>query len=266
MISTIGIIGLGFVGGAILKSFQIKGINVEGYDKYKNGGIGNFENMYQKDFLFLCLPTPYNNLNNKYDLSSIEDTCKLLKNHKFQGIIIIKSTVEPETTNLLSEKYYSKIIHNPEFLSAATAFEDFHHQTHIVLGKGTNISNIELQTLKNFYLYYYPEAEISLVTSKESESMKIFVNSFYATKIQFFNELYLVCQENSCDYKVIKNLMLKNKWINPMHTQVPGSDGLLSYGGACFPKDTQALLEYMKRKKSRHQVLQAVLDERNTMR
>lgn len=265
MNSLIGIIGLGFVGGSILKSFQMKGINVEGYDKYKNGGIGNFENMYQKDFLFLCLPTLYNNELKKYDLSSIEETCKLLEN-KYSGIVIIKSTVEPETTYMLSKKYHLKIIHNPEFLSAATAFEDFHHQTHIVLGTGTNISNTELQTLKNFYLYYYPEAEISLVTSNESESMKIFVNSFYATKIQFFNELYLVCQENSCDYNVIKNLMLKNKWINPMHTKVPGSDGSLSYGGACFPKDTQALLEYMKRKKSRHQVLQAVVNERNDMR
>ena len=265
MNSSIGIIGLGFVGGSILKSFQIKGINVEGYDKYKNGGIGKFENMYQKEFLFLCLPTLYNNELKKYDLSSIEETCKLLEN-KYSGIVIIKSTVEPETTYMLSEKYHLKIIHNPEFLSAATAFEDFHNQTHIVLGTGPNISNTELQTLKNFYLSHYPEAEISLVTSNESESMKIFVNSFYATKIQFFNELYLVCQENSCDYNVIKNLMLKNKWINPMHTQVPGSDGSLSYGGACFPKDTQALLEYMKRKKSRHQVLQAVVDEREEMR
>ena len=36
--------------------------------------------------------------------------------------------------------------------------------------------------------------------------------------------------------------MLKNDWINPMHTKVPGTDGKLSYGGMCFPKDTKALI------------------------
>ncbi len=39
------------------------------------------------------------------------------------------------------------------------------------------------------------------------------------------------------------DLMLKNNWINPMHTKVPGNDGQLSYGGKCFPKDTKALVK-----------------------
>ena len=264
--STIGIIGLGFVGGAILESFQLKDIVVEGYDKFKNGGIGTIENMYTKDYLFLCLPTLYNSTQKEYDLRPIHEICSCLQIHNFMGGVIIKSTVEPETTIFLSKKYGLKITHNPEFLSTATAFSDFHHQTHIVLGKGPNVSTIELEELRDFYSLHYPTAEISLVTSNESESMKIFVNSFYAAKIQFFNELYLLCQKNSCDYTLIKNMMLKNKWINPMHTQVPGTDGLLSYGGACFPKDTNALLEYMKKKNSSHAVLQAVIGERNSMR
>ena len=41
--------------------------------------------------------------------------------------------------------------------------------------------------------------------------------------------------------------MLKNGWINHMHTEVPGQDGKLGFGGACFPKDTAALLADMKR-------------------
>ena len=44
--------------------------------------------------------------------------------------------------------------------------------------------------------------------------------------------------------------MLKNGWINPMHTTVPGPDGQLSYGGFCFPKDTNALLQFMKTENS----------------
>ena len=39
----VSIIGLGFVGSAMYKSFELKGVkNLSGYDKYKNGGIGSF--------------------------------------------------------------------------------------------------------------------------------------------------------------------------------------------------------------------------------
>ena len=60
--------------------------------------------------------------------------------------------------------------------------------------------------------------------------------------------------------------MLKNNWINPMHTNVPGPDGLLSYGGLCFPKDTNALCSFMKKMNSPHKVLESVIIERNEMR
>ena len=96
--------------------------------------------------------------------------------------------------------------------------------------------------------------------------MKSFVNCFYSVKIQFFNELYLLCEKMGCDYNNVKNLMLKNKWINPMHTDVPGPDGKLSYGGYCFPKDTNALAEHMKRENVTCKVLEATIAERNEMR
>merc|ERR1712013_375367 len=110
------------------------------------------------------------------------------------------------------------------------------------------------------------ESYSSRCTSMESESMKSFVNSFYAVKIQFFNELYLLCQNNGADFETIKTLMMKNNWINPMHTQVPGHDGKLSYGGACFPKDTNALLQCMKKNGSPHQLLEGCVRERNNLR
>ena len=262
----IGIIGLGFVGNAILKSFKIKNYQVEGYDKYKDGGIGKLENMFKKKILFLCLPTQYNNTTKCYDISSIDETCQILKNKNFKGYILIKSTIVPNTTKNLSYKYGLKLIHNPEFLSEDSAFHDFHNQKHIVLGKGTNISDIELKNIANFYYSAFPNSIISLVESTESEAMKIFLNSFYATKIQFFNELFLLCQNIDCNYELIKELMLKNGWINPMHTNVPGKDGKLSYGGNCFPKDTNALLSFMKLNKSKFKVLEAVITERDELR
>ena len=67
-------------------------------------------------------------------------------------------------------------------------------------------------------------------------------------------------------YDKVKDTMLKNNWINPMHTCVPGIDGTLSYGGMCFPKDTNALNEYMIRKKVPNGVLQSTITERNMFR
>ena len=51
---SVGVIGLGFVGGAMLKSFLLKKANASGYDKFKDGGIGTFESMLDKDILFLA--------------------------------------------------------------------------------------------------------------------------------------------------------------------------------------------------------------------
>jgi len=262
----IGVIGLGFVGGSMYKSFKLKNVNVIGYDKYKECEY-TFSNCIKADILFLCLPTVFNEEKCSYDMSSIEDVLEELNNNNYNGIIVIKSTVEPMTTSNLQIKYpLLKLVHNPEFLTARTAFEDFHNQTHIILGRATYINDDDMNKLISFYKKYYMYAEISLCTSIESESMKIFVNCFYSVKIQFFNELYLLSKSMGADYNKIRDLMLKNKWINPMHTTVPGPDGLLSYGGYCFPKDTNALYNHMKRMNTPHMVLEATINERNSMR
>lgn len=263
----IGVIGLGFVGEAIYKSLDQKGCQVRGYDKYENKSKNNFNELLECDIIFLCLPTIYNENLKQYDKSCIYDISSKLEEHKYNGIVIIKSTVEPETTYNLCKSFKTlRFIHNPEFLTAATAFYDFHNQTHIVLGKSVNSLDSDINYLKNFYNKYYQGTEISICKSNESECMKSFVNCFYSVKIQFFNELYILCQKIDTDYEVIKKLMLRNGWINHMHTQVPGTDGKLSYGGYCFPKDTNALLEYMKTVDSPHEVLEATISERNKMR
>ena len=260
----IGIAGIGFVGTAI-KTFFENHVNVISYDKYKNLNIIN--DLLNTDIIFLCLPTIFDEKIGEYDKSAIYEVCDFLNNNKYSGIVVLKSTVEPETTDNLSKKYnLIKFIHNPEFLTARTANEDFANQRHIVLGKGLNCSTEDVNYIENMYKKYFPNAEISLSSSLESESMKIMCNSFYASKIMLFNEYYLLCQKNGSDFEKIKNLMFKNGWINPMHTDVPGPDGLLSYGGACFPKDTKALLEFMKKNDSYHAVLEATINERNIMR
>ena len=253
-------IGNGFVGNALKKSFQLKGVNTIVYDKYQ--GIGSIEDTFNSEILFLCLPTPYKE-GCGYDLSAIEESLDILSKNNYKGIIVLKSTVLPGTTRSLSLKYKLQIIHNPEFLTERTALQDFNNQEHIVLGVNGVYG---LNKLISLYEANYPYADISICSSEESESMKIMCNTFYAVKVQIFNEFYLFCEENGINYNIVKDLMLKNKWINPMHTNVPGPDGRISYGGHCFPKDTSALNEMMKKQNIPNKVLSSCIEERSSMR
>ena len=306
----IGIIGLGILGNAIKETFEFfPNIKIKCYDKYKVRDINikntihttnnttyntiycnTIQELLLCDIIFLCLPTEYDDIKKEYDKTEIDLVCSELAFYRYQGIIILKSTVEPKTTENISIKYksiypYFNIVHSPEFLSARTATEDFTNQNHIVIGFDNsynlynlyNLNNLDnninyalkfttIEYLKTFYESFFPNAKISLCSSNESESMKIFCNSFYASKIQIFTEFKLLCDKMDINYNNVKKLMLSNGWINPMHTQVPGQDGQLSFGGKCFPKDIKALNELLKKMEVPNKVIDAVVEENNDMR
>tara|TARA_B100000131_G_scaffold212899_1_gene204713 strand:- start:962 stop:1771 length:810 start_codon:yes stop_codon:yes gene_type:complete len=262
----IGQIGFGFVGGALHRSLEKKGVVTTVYDKFQE--IGSPEALLDTDVIFLCLPTPYVE-GHGFDLFAIIENLKFLHKSNYDGLIALKSTVEPGTTERLGSQFSGlKLCHNPEFLTARTADEDFHNQKHIVIGynEDCSASKDKVSNLSDFFKENYSSARISVCTSKESESMKLFCNNFYAMKVQIFNEFYLLCQKIGIDYDNVKDLMISNEWINPMHTNVPGPDGQISYGGACFPKDTNALNHFMKTIGSPNKVLDACVIERDLMR
>jgi len=266
MVLKVGQIGYGFVGSALAKSFSNKGCETIVYDKYKM--IGKFDDVLSSDILFLCLPTPFVE-GHGFDLTQLMFSCKKLEESNYNGLIVIKSTVEPGVTNRLGKMFVNlKLCHNPEFLTARTAFEDFHNQSHIVIGYATDGINTkyEIEVLKDLYHNLYPDADISICTSVESESMKLFCNNFYAIKVQVFNEFYLLCQKIGADFESVKGMMLKNGWVADQHHNVPGPDGQLSYGGLCFTKDTKSLVKFMADNGSMNGVLKACIIERDKMR
>ena len=203
-------------------------------------------------------------------MDEIDEILRMLNAHNYTGTLLIKSTLLPTycaTTNTLYPNL--KIIHNPEFLSAKTAVADFENQEHIVLGY-TAQSKESTEEIKLFYeeLFAYRQAPLifSITNSISAGLMKLACNSFYATKIQFFTELYLLCEKMEIQFTEVKNLMLKNNWIHPQHTTVPGTDQSISFGGACFPKDISAFAEFMNEMEVPNKVVRAVIDERNAMR
>ena len=292
---SIGIIGIGVLGKALLETYELinndnnndnNNLVIKSYDKYNNTHIGktqcnikcnSIEEMIDCNIIFLCLPTEFCNVKKEYEKTEIYLVCAKLEELNYSGIVILKSTVEPKTTSHLST-IYSKlnIVHNPEFLTARTATEDYKNQKHIVLGfvdkynytYKNNFRDKEniIMYLDTFFKLYFPFAKISICSSDESESMKLFCNSFYATKIQFFTEIKLLCDSLGIEYNNIRSLMLNNEWINPMHTTIPGPDGNISYGGKCFPKDIEALREVFEKMEVSHKVIDAVISENKEMR
>jgi UDP-glucose 6-dehydrogenase len=266
-ITKIGICGVGFVGGAImtyLGNFQTS-FHIVAYDKYKS--LNTFASLLESDLCFICLPTQYDNQAKTYDMSEIDATLLLFSEKNYNGILLIKSTVLPQYCSKMNAMYPTlRLIHNPEFLSARTAAEDFAQQKHIILGSTLQSQGVFLHKVVSFYQKLFPLAEISECSSEESALTKLACNSFYATKVQFFTELFLLCDRLTISYEEVKEMMLKNGWIHPQHTAVPGHDGQLSFGGACLPKDVSALNALMASLATPHKVIEAVIQERDDMR
>ena len=266
----VGICGVGFVGNAILQFLtNKKEIDIVAYDKYKHSEhkeISDFSQLLSTDLLYICLPTPYSNYIKTYFLKEINTILEALAVSQYKGVILIKSTLLPDFCSHMNTVYPDLfIVHNPEFLTARSAVSDFAKQKHIVLGF-TEQAKVKTEYVKNFYQQLFPEATISITISEASALMKLSCNSFYATKVQFFTEIYLLCDQMKISYDEVKDLMLKNEWISPHHTNVPGPDSRISFGGDCFPKDLSALSAYMELKDVPNTVIKAVIMERNEMR
>ncbi len=259
----VGLIGRGFVGSALEESFTKRGYPPIVYDKYLN--LGSIQDLAECSVVFLCLPTPYVE-GHGFELGALIENLKLLKELQYAGICVIKSTVEPGVTERLSGQFGLCILHNPEFLSERSSFIDFDNQKNIIIGSTNSCKDCDVDLVSGLYMDMFPEAKVTVCSSSESEAMKLFCNNFYAIKVQIFNEFYFLCQKLNIDYDIIKQLMISNNWINQMHTIVPGPDGSVSYGGACFPKDTNALLHFMRTMNSPHKILEACVAERNLMR
>ena len=158
--------------------------------------------------------------------------------------VLIKSTVTPDIIDYIYGRYPDhSICYNPEFLTAANADNDFLNQKYMILG-GEDPENFwqELfqSVLKECKLYFY-------CTPVEASLAKYTVNSFLALKVAFFNEINELCETSNIDFESVRRLVAHDPRIGASHTMVPGPDGKLGFGGACFPKDTWAFTNFARR-------------------
>ena len=242
---SIGIIGQGFVGSAIREGMKSY-FDVETYDidETKGSSCSSLSELIDKtdEVLFVCLPTPMNSKGRcdtrivETAISDINDECGRI-NRKL--IAVIKSTVEPGTTDRLNDRYGNiTVVFNPEFLTEANSFDDFKNQNRIIIG-GPRPASTKVKTL---YRKAFPEVPIVKTGANVAETVKYFINCFLATKVSFANEMKQVCDSIDVDFDKVVEYALYDERIGKSHLSVPGPDGSLGFGGHCFPKDLNAIM------------------------
>ena len=245
----IGIIGKGFVGSAVAHGFSAQtgySAEIRIFDKDPIRSENSLEKtVNQSDFIFLSVPTPASNTG-QIDLSIVEEALSEIDkiNKSDSNIVLLRSTVTPGTSLMLQKKFSNlRIVFNPEFLTERSALFDFINQSRVILGGDSKYTKKVKDLYRHRFGDYLPVIETNYETA---ELIKYMNNLFFATKVSFLNEMKLVADKTNVDWdKAMEGFVMDGR-VGHSHLSVPGPDGKLGFGGSCFPKDIQAMINFGK--------------------
>ena len=167
----IGVIGWGVVGSAIGEGFIMLNHDVSKHDPKFNTKI---EDVIDTEIVFICVPTP-SGKDGECDLSIVNDTIATLKTKKYKGVIALKSTSVPGTTQKIINKYKdNNICFVPEFLRERAALEDF-VRNHDVLAVGCHTDRAWHKVCEAHG--WLPKNTVRM-TPTEAEILKYYSNTF----------------------------------------------------------------------------------------
>ncbi len=189
--------------------------------------------MHEVDCFIICVNTP--TVDNKCDDSNIRDVLQTLKG--IEKPILLKSTVTPDNM----KEYDPNVVYCPEFIRQDYAAEDFLNQKDIIIG-----GDIPFATdfWYDFWHDMFPNTNMHRTNRLTACMIKYVHNAWLATKVAWFHELSTILPEG-VEYDKLTEVLGGFENIGPSHMSIPNSAGKLGYGGACFPKDVQALLSIM---------------------
>lgn len=200
--------------------------------------LGSRDEINQCDIAFICVPTPYtidsNGLEGKLDISIVEECVKWCE----CPLIVIRSTLNPGTTDMLSAQHGKNIVFQPEFLGETPQHPLLNQKTlpFLIIGgrKGDRRKLINLYTT-----VYNANIKIRQVTAYEAEMIKLSENRAIAFKVAQCQELYDVCEKAGLDYYKIRDAVYGddprfNLWWTFIFPDKRG------FNSKCIPKDVYA--------------------------
>jgi UDPglucose 6-dehydrogenase len=233
--------GMGVVGSAVAASLKGAELLVT-YDKYRYERSLGLQNLRYTEFCFICVPTP--TTSGRQDLTAIIECLEQLDRLGYRGVVVIKSTVLPGSTQLLANRFFAiPLVHYPEFLSERSANQDYLDQKTVLLS-GKKEDRALVHKLLEASLGRSLEAMESDMF-EATEFAKYIHNCALAIQLSFLNEMReLIGSQELYDQSARMAHRFGN--IN-QYFRVPGPDGRMGWGGKCFPKDTKALLSHAMR-------------------
>ena len=259
MDKTIAIVGYGYVGQAIDKLLRSKyNIVIKEVDDF-------YAKANQCEVAIICVPTPMMDDGN-VNIGIVEEAVEKLK----CDLIIIKSTIPPDTTDYLKSKYNKSIVFSPEYIGEGNYplpyWKGMPHPTDMskheftIFGgdpKDTSMAvDIFKQCLGPFHKYIQTDA----VTAELTKYME---NAWIATKITFVNEFYKIAETLGVDYNELRELWLMDKRVSRSHTLVSNTGG---FDGKCIPKDTNGIVTTIRKKGYEPEFLKEVLKSNKRFR
>ena len=248
----IGIIGRGFVGSAVEFGFSPNtgcDAEIRVYDKEPSKSLHSLEEtVNESDIIFLSVPTP-SNKDGSMNLDIVKQVLQEISdvNQNPNNIILLRSTVTPGTTRKLQEHFNNiRIIFNPEFLTERSAKFDFINQSRFILGCGdSDLEMYQTEEVADLFRDRFGESISIIQTNFETaELIKYMNNCFFATKVSFLNEMYQIAEKSGVDWDMALDGFVRDGRVGHSHMNVPGPDGKMGFGGSCFPKDIQAIINY----------------------
>ena len=228
----IGVIGRGFVGGAITNGFENQGHEVLVHDTKLNTKI---ENVLEARLLYVCVPTPSSE-DGSCNTDIVESVLIELSELNYDGSVCIKSTIVPGTTQKFRQQFNNlNISFVPEFLREKTAVEDFLYNNNVLVIGSEDNETISLVKESHGVL---PTHTVTM-TPTEAELTKYFSNTYKAMRVTFANAFYNLCQTMGSDYDKVRDAFLFHGVGDGHYLRVNKKFG--GFGGTCLPKDTRGL-------------------------